>query len=544
MSRDQKFLANDIPINGVTVFADRAEIRRVFDVTLIEGLNTVVVENVSQYVDSDSIRVDGKGSATIHEVKFKSEFVSEAEKDTPKVKALTKNLKELQAKRDDLEDELTLNRKKLHSLDDIIKNLGQVSLTGKDSSLITFNESVEQNLENLYEYHAKNTVELNSKIRTVQQDYNQVDEEIRSLETEISGLKIADNQKRSIYITLETYMKQTNAEIDLTYQVRNASWTPSYDIRVTTSNNNSLKLYYFGNIKQNCGEDWKDVDVMLSTIQPQCGTKLPQLGTMSVQFPAGSVDYQDQNVRIVSRKIEDIKCCPKTENNVLSTTFTVPQKKTIYSENSELKVTIVALELDPVLHFDCVPRRNFGVFLTASAINTSSYPLLAGMASVYVDSSFSAKIPLPSVYSGERFDCPLGIDPSIKVQYRPVQKYLQKSGMLNNYTMTMYEQKVTVKNGKAEEGVLVTLIDHLPKSADEKIKVKLYAPEIKPVQPYTGIGTNDDLKQLKAPEAGARLNDYHNLEWTVVLNPLEEKEYSIKYGVEIPPAEVVEYVEE
>jgi hypothetical protein len=71
-------------------------------------------------------------------------------------------------------------------------------------------------------------------------------------------------------------------------------------------------------------------------------------------------------------------------------------------------------------------------------------------------------------------------------------------------------------------------------------------PEVKPAAgngiPFSA--TQEDLQQkVKTPEAGARLNDAHNLEWTVVMNPLEGKEFVVKYGVECPPSETVEYVE-
>lgn len=82
----------------------------------------------------------------------------------------------------------------------------------------------------------------------------------------------------------------------------------------------------------------------------------------------------------------------QAEHHALSTTFAVKQKKTIPSDGSDHKVTIVSLDLEPILHFDCVPSKSTNVYLTASMLNTSSYPLLSGTASVYVDNSFSTKV--------------------------------------------------------------------------------------------------------------------------------------------------------
>lgn len=76
--------------------------------------------------------------------------------------------------------------------------------------------------------------------------------------------------------------------MDLTYQVYDASWTPSYDVRITTdpvaTTKAQMKLYYFGNIRQNTGEEWKDVQLVLSTAQPRLAGPLPKLGTLRAKF--------------------------------------------------------------------------------------------------------------------------------------------------------------------------------------------------------------------------------------------------------------------
>jgi uncharacterized protein (TIGR02231 family) len=78
---------------------------------------------------------------------------------------------------------------------------------------------------------------------------------------------------------------QTNTQIHLSYQVYNASWIPSFDVRVnTTGKEPQLKLIYYGNIRQNTGKDWSDVNLILSTAQPAAGGQLPQIGTLEAQF--------------------------------------------------------------------------------------------------------------------------------------------------------------------------------------------------------------------------------------------------------------------
>lgn len=89
----------------------------------------------------------------------------------------------------------------------------------------------------------------------------------------------------SVCISLEAAVDDTRTQIELTYQAYNASWTPSYDIRVSTAGKEPLlKLLYYGNIRQSTGEDWTDVNLILSTAQPRAGGQLPSIGTLQAQF--------------------------------------------------------------------------------------------------------------------------------------------------------------------------------------------------------------------------------------------------------------------
>ena len=80
-----------------------------------------------------------------------------------------------------------------------------------------------------------------------------------------------------------------DAVLYVSYVVTNASWSSAYDIRVFTKDKNmkvilSLSLIpihphthilfqvqYYGLIKQQTGEDWKDAQISLSTAQPSVG---------------------------------------------------------------------------------------------------------------------------------------------------------------------------------------------------------------------------------------------------------------------------------
>uniref|UniRef100_A0A915BRY0 DUF4139 domain-containing protein n=1 Tax=Parascaris univalens TaxID=6257 RepID=A0A915BRY0_PARUN len=111
-------------------------------------------------------------------------------------------------------------------------------------------------------------------------------------------------------------------------------------------------------------------------------------------------------------------------------------------------------------------------------------------------------------------------------------------GLLTKSSSTAHEQRIIVMNTKSEN-ILITVKEHIPKSTDDKIKIKLFSPELGPKM----AGDVDSMKKGELPTPGARLNSSHNLEWTVSLQPSSETELYIKWTVEHPVGETVEYRE-
>jgi hypothetical protein len=79
--------------------------------------------------------------------------------------------------------------------------------------------------------------------------------------------------------------------LQLSYIIYGASWNAAYDARVDGSSG-SLHLTYHGVITNSTGEDWKDVELSLSTAKPAVGGAPPPLSTKWI-----GVDNHSNSVR-------------------------------------------------------------------------------------------------------------------------------------------------------------------------------------------------------------------------------------------------------
>ena len=141
--------------------------------------------------------------------------------------------------------------------------------------------------------------------------------------------------------------------------------------------------------------------------------------------------------------------------------------------------------------------------------NTSEFPLLSGAMNVFLDGTFVATSGLRTVMPGEKFDLALGADEGIAVKYKRVHKFTESTGLTNSGQRITYEYLITVQNNKrTAEHVIVA--DQVPVSRNEKITVKVLAPEPEDVKP-----TDEGI-----------------LKWALDLKPGEKRELTVKFTVD------------
>lgn len=104
----------------------------------------------------------------------------------------------------------------------------------------------------------------------------------------------------------------------------------------------------------------------------------------------------------------------------------------------------------------------------------TGYPLLPGRLSVYLDNRLVASSPFNKIINlRERFECSLGADPAIQVDYRETGSTYSAAIMgffAKPLSSTTFEQRTVVRN-RRRIPIAVKLIDMIPNSTDDSVKV-------------------------------------------------------------------------
>ncbi|XP_012937277.1 protein F37C4.5 isoform X1 [Aplysia californica] len=547
-NNEVKLAVEKCPLTSVTVFKDRAEVSRSVETSVKAGTNELKITGLVD-IEQDSIRVEGRGQATIAEVSFQFTYCNEDEASmSEKEKTLTEELKVLkeQKKSQDSEAQLSLLQKQWGVLDRFATNAARGSQD--TNSGFKLDEQYFKGMKDFLQHFRDVGEQLDAETLEVKEKREEIDEKIQQVESnlqEVRGNRRRSTCIRECIIVLEAEA-ETAVQLKLSYVVLSASWVPSYDLRMNTEDG-VLSVSYFGLISQNSGEDWTNVKLHLSTAEPSVGGTIPILPQTQVNLfkpvvhlkpkSSGSVLTFRSSARSASstsqayddrlqRQASPMSAVPvKIQETTVSASYEIVRQSSIPSDNTSHKVTVGIMELKPTMTYVSIPKVVPHAFLQAKVVNTSKFTLLPGKSNIFLDNSFVAKAELQAVAPKEEFECSLGVDPGVRVTYKPLVKVNSSSGIISRVKVVSHEQAIEVKNVH-NYPVTVAVKDNLPRSLDEKVKVVLQSPYI-------------DAKHPEKSEATLTVDN--TVVWEVKVGALNKSDLLLKYSIELPMGEDLDY---
>ncbi|CAE6486522.1 unnamed protein product, partial [Rhizoctonia solani] len=239
---------------------------------------------------------------------------------------------------------------------------------------------------------------------------------------------------------------------------------------------------------------------------------------------------------------------------VLNTTFGIPGRSDIPSDEASHKVVIAVLDLQADLEWVCVPREKESVFLTCKVINSSEFTLLPGEASVFMDDNFVSKSQIEHVSPNESFKTSLGVDSALRVTY-PAARTLNRTAAQSGFSFMSKEkqsvsaqsQRITIRNTRLAS-VSVRVLDHVPVSTDTRIKVNVLSPggldtAVAPTSPSSEGAEESKRKEqpwkdlqkgIRARWAPLEAGGEGTVEWSCHIAPSDETELELSWEVSAP----------
>uniref|UniRef100_A0A0W0EWR3 DUF4140 domain-containing protein n=1 Tax=Moniliophthora roreri TaxID=221103 RepID=A0A0W0EWR3_MONRR len=232
-------LPADSKILAVSLYRNRAEITRLYKLSVKKGQNNVKINWLPWAIDTESLRVEGRGKATIHDVNL----TTNPPGNDP---GSTTTLNELTLKKTRIEKALERCKRSIASLESF---LGTVSAAHTKSS----------DLRSVVKDYDASAGELDEKLLGLEQRLKDVEKEIQEERKKIAPKAPYERGRHaSIGVVAE---EDSDVELVLIYAVAGATWKAGYDIRVdTTRSEKSVTLIYKAIVSQSTNLGKRSID--------------------------------------------------------------------------------------------------------------------------------------------------------------------------------------------------------------------------------------------------------------------------------------------
>jgi len=494
-------------IQKVIVFRNGAQIESKISQTIDKGDHLIIVDELPNSLDENSIQVAGEGEFTIISVESKTGD-NDIKKKSKAYKALLDSIEYY----DMLID---------------MDNIKKYAVDQEENLLIT-NKNISSkqaadivDIEDLAELYRRRLPELKKESYRLDKLIRENTNKLSAFRQQLSERQAGKNNKQ-IWIRVSLVQAQ-NVRITLKYLVQDASWEPFYDLR---SNDIGENVNFI--LKANVRQSTENVELSLSTGNPVNYTAKPVLNDWRLSLTdfvaynkemyGGSMDAA-QLMKLPTRNINSlVKTAAALEvvsteqaNNIQ---FNITKAFTIESDGDKKILEIQRSESKANYRYVSVPKIDNKAFLIASISEWDKNILLAGEANIFLDGSYVTKTYIDPMSIEDSLELSFGNDESIKVERKMVKELTSKK-TFGSSKKIVQGYDITVRNTKSK-AINIQIQDQVPLSTDKDIEVS-----------FTAANANHD------PETG-------KLTWNYVIAPAESKKMSFQIEVKYPKNKVLQ----
>ena len=517
----QKPVFTTAKVKNVTVYFNSAEISQTKNATLPKGTSEIVIKNVADYLNENTVQIGAPSNVTVLSVQFTNNYISEYEIDenSPAIKKVR--------------DSISLVEKEIRKVNNAkVAESKTIELLDKNQQVSGVNAGLSVlELTKMVDYYKTTRNQISNNVDTLDEKIKKLNEVLSDLRNKlvINTQKEEKTSKGKLVIQV---MNETAGKVDfdINYLTNNANWKPFYDLR---ANNISepIEMMYKAQVVQNTGIDWKQVKLTLSSGNPNQNNQAPLLNAWFLRYGYDrNARYSNDDAK--SNSLEEVvvvgygtkaKELDKSsvsnyttiQENQLNISFDIEIPYDILSNGKAHSVALKEINLPATYKYYAAPRVEKEAFLLAEISDYSKYNLLQGEANIIFEGMYVGKTFINPNQTSDTLNLSMGRDKKISIKR---EKVVDKSGtkFLSSKKEQTFTYDITIRNNK-KEMVELLLKDQYPLSPDKEIEIELKESDGAKINTETGI-----------------------LTWNLKLKPNETKVIRISYKVKYPKDKTID----
>ena len=445
--------AQELELNSkateITLYHTGALVNRTASVDLAPGSHELVFRNVSSMLLLGTLKINDKEITVLN-------------------KSLVKKLSD---------EELNVLGDRKSALEN------QLKLLEIKYNEVSFVDNIDE-LQKMMSFYYERMVSIKRELREVNQQIEGAGE--------LEKMKL-DNENAAILKVLVSVEKPVRRSISFQYLAGSVAWSPGYEVSVEDVNSQKIHFNYQAKIINDCGENWENVVIKLSSAYPLSEpTKLPvpsEVWTLPAAHNRTGFEEEFEEAYDMS-EISDIEgveyeevCIPSfIKLRTLNGKFSIKSNRTIFS------FPIEQFDLPADYYYHAFPSLDAEAYLVARIGGWNEMALIDGYAYISVKGDDIGTTYIKFTDFSDTLVLPIGKDNSVFIKrYEKADETFRKEGGSKKFK-EQYAFHYELKNNNPY-GIRVELYDQVPVSQSKSIEVE--------VENLSGGNLKEELGQVR-----------------------------------------------
>lgn len=427
-------------VKEITVYHSGALVSRVSNQKLTEGIQELVLKNISSKLVLNTITINNKEVTILN-------------------KSLIKKLTKEQFNQ--LEDERNA----------LLNQLALLEVKYNESNFV--NEVAD--LEKMLDFYSKKIMDLKKQLRFVDLSISDA--------KQLEEVKL-NNENAAILKLLVSVEKTLNSDLEIEYITGGIGWSPFYEINVQSSSENEIQVKYLARIMSQTGENWDKVVVHLSSSFPLNNpTSLPvpeEPWTLTSRSKYSNQNNNNTNLeqeqvqqqQVISKlegvEYQEISIPSYLKLRTLKGLYSIKSNSTVFS------FPIMTVKLPATYYFYGFPSLDTEVYLVSEITSWDTLGFVDGVANITYNKNNIGKTIIKFSAFSDTLLLPVGKDNSIFMKRKEIadQKYAKEPTNFNKKKKVTYAYEYTLKNNNSFP-VVFELNEQFPISQSKSAEVTL-----------------------------------------------------------------------
>ncbi|NIZ60306.1 hypothetical protein DL239_04890 [Sedimentitalea sp. CY04] len=481
--------AGTIPVSSkvteVTMYPETAAIIRTASFAIPAGKHRLVLQGVPDTALLEFLHIDLTGARQISTV-FRDEYAPPREFTDPRVQEAEARIDEIEQRIQSVKDNAKRASLKAAAAD---VSIGFLRKLGENEGLADSGPDVLRDISRMIsqEAEAASQIALDAEInaREIERQLRDLADELDHAEQALEAIDLESEDRVFIAVDIEA-PESTDGTIQLNYLDAGGSfWTPVYDLRLETGDTPQLAIERGAIVRQRTGENWTDVTLHLSTVQPigQVGPsplysqyrRIEEPGPVLMSPPmarnGSAVASMSEPLIEAAMVMEEASSMWSAESDGPGVTYSFGQPVSVSSGADTLRLELDVLTEQGEITARAVPLQDTSAYRVVRFTNTSGEELLpAEYAARYIDGKLVGVESFEGLVAGQEGEIGFGPIEGLRLSRDVLGQSEGGHGIISRSNEQVQKVEIEIEN-LTDQAWPLQLRDRVPYTEQEDLEI-------------------------------------------------------------------------